>query len=69
MAQKLKAIADGLGKSVAQLAINWAIRQPGVAAAICGAKRAEQIAVNVGGAGWPLSAEDLARVTRIVDET
>ena len=68
MVQKLKAIADDLGKSVAQLVINWTMHQPGITAAICGAKRAEQVEENVGGAGWRLSAEDLANVTRIVDE-
>jgi len=67
MVRQLSPIANDLGKSVTQLVINWTIHQPGVTAAICGAKRAEQVEENVGGAGWGLSDGDLARVTEIVD--
>ncbi len=67
MVQKLKAIAEVLGKSVAQLTLNWTLQQPGVTAAICGAKRPDQIEENVGAMGWRLSKEDLERITEIVD--
>ena len=68
MVQKLKIVAHELGKSVAQLALNWTIHQPGVTAAICGARRPEQVEENVAGAGWRLSDGDMARVTQIVEE-
>ena len=66
MVQKLKTVARELGKSVAQLVLNWTIHQPGVAAAVCGARRPEQVEENVAAADWRLSDEDMARVTQIV---
>ena len=68
MVQKLEVVAEGLGKTVAQLVINWTIHQPGVTAAICGATRPGQIEQNIGAVGWELSDEDMARVTQIVDQ-
>jgi len=41
--ERLRSTAKTLGCSVAQLAVGWAIAQPGVAVALCGAKRPEQI--------------------------
>jgi len=41
--ERLRRVAARLGCSVAQLAVGWAISRPGVAAALCGAKRPEQI--------------------------
>jgi aryl-alcohol dehydrogenase-like predicted oxidoreductase len=38
----LKRISDETGKTVAQLAISWAVSQPGVSAALVGARRPEQ---------------------------
>ncbi|MFA5189504.1 MAG: aldo/keto reductase [Verrucomicrobiia bacterium] len=46
--ERLRAIAARSGCSVAQLAIAWAISRPGVAAALCGAKRPEQICETAG---------------------
>ena len=41
--ERLRPIAASLGCSVAQLAVAWTISRPGVAAALCGAKRPDQI--------------------------
>ncbi len=41
--ERMRPIAETFGCSVAQLAVAWAISRPGVAAALCGAKRPEQI--------------------------
>ena len=40
---RLRPIAEAAGCSVAQLAVSWTISRPGVASALCGAKRPEQI--------------------------
>jgi aryl-alcohol dehydrogenase-like predicted oxidoreductase len=40
---RLRTVAAHFGCSVAQLAVAWTISRPGVAAAVCGAKRPEQI--------------------------
>jgi len=41
--ERMRPLAEGLGCSVAQLAVGWTISQPGVTAALCGAKRPQQI--------------------------
>ncbi len=40
---RLRLVAKAFGCSVAQLAVAWTIAQPGVTAALCGAKQPEQI--------------------------
>jgi aryl-alcohol dehydrogenase-like predicted oxidoreductase len=40
-----------------------------VTSAIVGARRPEQVAANVGGAGWQLSAEDLGQIEQAYAET
>jgi len=59
---KLRKIAQDSHHTVAELVINWTIHQPGITAALCGAKRRGQIAETAGGAGWRLSQEQFARV-------
>lgn len=46
--KKLKAIADDLGVSRAQLALAWAAMQPGVSSVILGASRMKQLKENLG---------------------
>jgi aryl-alcohol dehydrogenase-like predicted oxidoreductase len=65
---KLRPIADEAGKSVAELVMNWTIHQPGITAALCGAKRPEQIRANAGGMGWRLSEAQLARIQQALVE-
>ncbi len=62
----LRPIAARLGRSVAQVAINWVLSHAEVTCAICGAKRPAQVEENVGGAGWALSAADLAEIAAIL---
>lgn len=59
---ELRAMAGEIGRTVAQLVINWTIHQPGITAALCGAKRPEQIRESAGALGWRLSPEQLARI-------
>ena len=49
--QALRPIADGLGLSMAQLAVAWVLQNPNVAAALVGASRPEQVKDNVAAAG------------------
>ena len=44
--QRLRPIADGLGISMAQLALAWVLREPNVASAIVGVSRPEQLDEN-----------------------
>ena len=66
--ESLRRIAEGYGKTVAQLAINWTIAQPGVTAAIVGAKRVSQWSENVGALGWTISGDDQNAIDRILKD-
>src|SRR5262245_8557644 len=59
---ELSAVAAEIGKTVAQVVVNWTIQQPGVTAALCGAKRPGQIRETAGAMGWRLTAEQMARI-------
>ncbi|MGC4043171.1 MAG: aldo/keto reductase [Armatimonas sp.] len=64
--EKLIAFAEERGHTILELAFSWLLRQPTVASVIAGATRAEQIAANVGAAGWSLTDADLAEVDGIL---
>jgi aryl-alcohol dehydrogenase-like predicted oxidoreductase len=59
---RLRPIAAESGKTVAELVLNWTIHQPGITAALCGAKRPDQIRDNAGGMGWSLSDSQIVRI-------
>jgi aryl-alcohol dehydrogenase-like predicted oxidoreductase len=65
--QQLKPIAEGVGLSMAQLAIAWVLQNPNVASAIIGASRPEQVAENVKAAGVKLDAEVLTQIDKVLD--
>jgi aryl-alcohol dehydrogenase-like predicted oxidoreductase len=56
-------ISSETGKSYPQIALNWLLRQEGVAAPILGARRVEQIEDNLGAAGWELTPEQVAKLS------
>ena len=58
---RLRPIADGLGLTLAQLAIAWVLREPNVAAALVGASRPEHLRENAAASGVDLDAATLAR--------
>jgi aryl-alcohol dehydrogenase-like predicted oxidoreductase len=62
--QRLRPIADGLGVSMAQLAIAWVLRQSNVSSAIVGASRPDQVDENLAASGVELGQD----VLRAVDE-
>jgi aryl-alcohol dehydrogenase-like predicted oxidoreductase len=62
LVDRLAAIAQAAGRSVVELVVNWTVHQPGITAALCGAKRPDQIRQCAGGSGWQLSAEELAEI-------
>jgi len=62
--QDLRPIADDLGITMAQLAIAWVLREPGVSSAIVGASRPEQVDENVAASGVELGADVLGRIDR-----
>ncbi len=62
--QRLQPIADGLGITMAQLALAWVLRREEVACAIIGASRPEQVEENAAASGIELDDELL----RAIDE-
>jgi aryl-alcohol dehydrogenase-like predicted oxidoreductase len=60
----LRVVAREADKTVAQVVINWTIHRPGITAALCGAKRPDQLRENSGARGWQLSAEQRVSIDR-----
>ncbi|MSP51950.1 MAG: aldo/keto reductase [Alphaproteobacteria bacterium] len=58
----LRPIAAGIGLSMAQLALAWVLRLPGVSSAIIGATKPEQVADNAAAAGKTIPPEALAAI-------
>ncbi|MGZ5130285.1 MAG: aldo/keto reductase, partial [Caldimonas sp.] len=50
------------GASVAQVALAWLLHQPQVTSVIIGAKKAEQLADNIGATAVALDADELKRI-------
>jgi len=66
--EKVRPIADRYKASFAQVAINWTIHQPGITAAIVGARNAEQAAHNAGAVRFTLSDSERSAVRAAFDE-
>jgi aryl-alcohol dehydrogenase-like predicted oxidoreductase len=60
--QRLRPIADGLGITMAQLALAWVLRLSNVASAIIGASRPEQVAENAAASGIELAPDTLGEI-------
>jgi 1-deoxyxylulose-5-phosphate synthase len=59
---RLRPIADGLGLTMAQLALAWVLREANVASAIVGASRPEQLRDNAAASGVDLDGETIRAV-------
>jgi aryl-alcohol dehydrogenase-like predicted oxidoreductase len=60
--QRLRPIADGLGITMAQLALAWVLREPNVASAIVGASRPEQVEEDAAASGLELDDATLRAI-------
>ncbi|MFP4010648.1 MAG: aldo/keto reductase [Spirochaetaceae bacterium] len=58
----MSTIAKERGVSVAQVAINWTVRQRGITSSLVGAKTPEQAAANAEAGEFALSKEELDRI-------
>ena len=68
LVEKLRALAEHAGHTVAQLVINWILSQPGITSTLCGAKRPVQIRENAGGSSWQLTDNQLAAIDQALKE-
>lgn len=58
----LQEVADEVGKSVAQVAINWVLQRPIVSSVIIGARNEEQLKENLGAVGWNLTDTQIRKL-------
>jgi aryl-alcohol dehydrogenase-like predicted oxidoreductase len=63
---RLRPLAEQAGLSMAQLALAWVLREPGISSAIIGASRPEQIADNCAAAGIRLDDDLVERIDEAV---
>jgi aryl-alcohol dehydrogenase-like predicted oxidoreductase len=66
--QGLRPVADGLGLSMAQLAIAWVLQNDNVSAAIIGASRPEQVAENVKASGVRIPPEVMGQIDDLLGD-
>ncbi len=61
---RLEAVAQARGKTMAQIALAWLLSMPGTTAPIIGANTPAQLAESLGATGLRLSADELAALDR-----
>ena len=66
--KRLAELADGYGKSLAQLAIAWVLGNPAVSVALVGMRNEQELKENVAATEWQLTSEDRAAIDRIFEE-
>ncbi|MFS8047411.1 aldo/keto reductase [Rhizobium sp. BR 314] len=62
---ELEKVSAELGRSMAQVAVNWAMTQPGIASIIIGATRLEQLKDNLGALEFTIPAELRQRLNEV----
>jgi len=62
VAQTVADLAGELGRTMAQVALNWVLHAPGVTAPILGARTVAQIEDNLGAVGWTLDTDARQRL-------
>lgn len=65
IAAAVREVAAEVGRSPAQVALNWVLGRPGVTAPIIGARTPAQLSDNLGATGWSLPEEAVARLDEV----
>jgi len=63
---RLRPVAEGLGITLAQLALAWVLREPNVAAVLLGASRPDHLRENVRASGVGLDAGTLEAIEQVL---
>ena len=58
----LDEVAEEVGKSVAQVALNWLLQRPTVANLVIGARNEEQLKQNLAAVGWNLTTDQVKKL-------
>lgn len=61
----LEEIAAEVGKTVAQVSLNWLLQRPTVSNIIIGARNEEQLKANLASVGWNLTVEQVKRLDAV----
>lgn len=64
VAEGVAKVAAEVGKSPAQVALNWILHRPGVTSPIIGARNLAQLEDNLGAEGWALDANHVEALDR-----
>jgi aryl-alcohol dehydrogenase-like predicted oxidoreductase len=64
----IKPIAETHGGSLAQVILNWTIRQPGITCALVGARNPSQVMENIGTLDFKLSKEEIGKINGLLDD-
>ena len=67
--EKIKPIAQSHNVSLAQLIINWTIHEPGITAALVGARNADQAKHNAAAMTFTLTESDRTQIREAFDQT
>lgn len=65
----LEEVAQEVGKTIPQVAINWLLQRPTVSSVILGARNEAQLRDNLGAVGWNLTGEQMRRLNAASDVT
>ena len=68
MCNRLAELADGYGKTVAQLALAWVLDHPGVSCALVGMRNERDLDENVAATDWKLTDEIRSGINQIFDD-
>ncbi|QFZ17839.1 aldo/keto reductase [Saccharothrix syringae] len=60
-------IAAERGVTIAQVALNWVLRKPGITSLVIGATKPHQLEDNLQAVEWELSADELAQLDEVSD--
>ena len=63
--EAVREVATEAGRSPSQVALNWLLTRPLVAAPVVGARRLEQLEDNLGAVGWRLAPEQVERLDAV----
>jgi aryl-alcohol dehydrogenase-like predicted oxidoreductase len=66
--ERLKELAAGYGKTVAQLAIAWVLDHPAVTVALVGMRNVRELEENIAATDWKLTDADRSEIDRIFQE-
>jgi aryl-alcohol dehydrogenase-like predicted oxidoreductase len=66
--EALRQVSGRLGKSPAQVALNWLLQKGEGIVPIIGARTAEQLKDNLGASGWRLGSEDMRLLDAASDQ-